>query len=62
MNYAESYRKGGFLGPWESGRSGRTPLCVQQSFKRRDGSKMAGEAIAAGGQPFDTRGWDVTDA
>ena len=49
--------KGGLLETWESG---RTPLRVQQSFKRRDGSKGLAKRLLLG-QPFDTRGWDVTD-
>lgn len=47
----------GALGKWQTG---RTPLRVQQSFKRRDGSKGLAKRLLLG-QPFYNRGWDVTD-
>lgn len=44
----------GALGKWQTG---RTPLRVQQSFKRRDGPKGLAERLLTG-TPFDNRGWD----
>jgi hypothetical protein len=45
MKYGESRIERGPSGPWESG---RTPLRVQQSFKRRDGSKGLAKRLLLG--------------